>query len=116
MTTIILDASPDTVKITSGLEVTDPAGAGVIISSEGGGDMTIKASSGGSWQGPLRLLDEPNGNVVADFSNQGVGFYGAPAVAQADRVGPITTDLSFSEIIAKFNALELVLHNLGLTK
>jgi len=126
MSTIILDAAPETVKISSGLEVTDPEGCGVLISSEGGGDMRIKASSGGSWQGAFQIYDAPNttpndlpsgsGNLVANFSNLGIGFYGAPAVVQAERVGQISESSSLSEIVAKFNALELVLHNLGLTK
>lgn len=116
MSTIILDASPDTVKINSGLEVTDPEGAGVLISSEGGGDMRIKASSGGSWQGSFQVYDAPDGHLLADFGSLGIGFYGAPAVVQAERVGQISEASSLAEIIAKFNALELVLHNLGLTK
>lgn len=117
MSQIVLDCVPDPVKITSGLQVTDPEGCGVYISSEGGGDLCLKASSGGSWQGPLQVLDAPvDGKELLSLSSLGISFYGTPASPQAERVGQISTDDSLAEVIAKFNALELVLHNLGLTK
>lgn len=116
MSEIILDADTDSVKIKSGLEVTDPYGSGVIISSEGGGDMIVKASSGSSWQGGLQVLDQPNGKQVISLSNLGIGFYETPAVVQAARVGQLPPNASLAQVIKAFNQLELVLHNIGVTK
>lgn len=113
---VVLDATPEPVMIKSGLQVTDPEGCGVYIDSMGGGDVRIRASAGGSWQGPLQVLETPDGVELASFSSLGVSFYGTPASPQSERVGQLASDASLAEVVAKVNALELVLHKLGLTK
>lgn len=125
MTQIVLDCAPDVVKITSGLEVSDPEGAGVLITSLGGGDMRVKCN-GGSWQGGLQIFDAPNstpndiesgsGNLMASFSSLGVSVFGAPESLQLERVGQLAPTATLAEVIAKVNALELVLHTFGWTK
>lgn len=116
MTAVVLDAGEEAVEIVSGLSVTDPYGTGVIIASDGGGGMDIKALAGGTWQGSLMVYDRIGGKLLLSLSPLGVGLYDHPEVLQQERVGQLAATASNSDIITKYNALELVIHNLGATK
>ncbi len=118
MSDVILDGGESKVFVKSGLDVSDPEGSGVIISSEGGGDLILKAGSGGSWQGPLQVQASVNGAPLLNlgFTGATVGFYSVVGVEQPERVGQLAPGATLAEVIAKVNALELVLHNVGLTK
>lgn len=103
--------------------------------SRTGGGLDLRAGTGATANGALRLLD--NATVRLTVNGTGLGLYATAAVAQAARAGALTDSTggtpsttlvdvgavfsqanvnnNFSSLLTKYNALELACHNLGVT-
>lgn len=100
-----------------------------------GGGVDIRAGTGATSNGLLRLLD--SATVRLTVSSVGLGLYATTPVAQATRAGALTDSTTgtpsttlvdvgvafsqsnvnnnFASLATKYNALELACHNLGVT-